>query len=179
MKQEINNKKEILNQDINKDKIDMINSNDVDLIIENIKDIFYEEVFIDNQEQIPQIKEGLLFNRIEDYLKEFFNVKNNLTVKEIKEAIKEAIELEEAYKYPCLPYSKLSHYLYNRGSNWSLLKIDDFINLPNSIKKNFDDDLYWSSTPYDHQNYWAFSFKNNKKVIVNINMYCYVILKKN
>jgi hypothetical protein len=24
----------------------------------------------------------------------------------------------------------------------------------------------------------AFSFKNNKKVIVNINMYCYVILKK-
>jgi hypothetical protein len=174
MKQEINNKKEILNQDVNKDKIDMINSNDVDLIIENIKDIFYEEVFIDNQEQIPQINEGLLFNRIEDYLKGFFSVKKNVHIQEVKEEI----ELEETYKHPCLPYSKLSHYLYNRGSNWSLLTIDDFISLPNSIKKNFDDDLYWSSTPYDHQNYWAFSFKNNKKVIVNINMYCYVILKK-
>jgi hypothetical protein len=174
MKQEINNKKEILNLDVNKDRIDMIDNNDVDLIIENIKDIFYEEVFIDNQEQIPQINEGLLFNRIEDYLKRFFNVKKNVIIQDVKEEI----ELEEAYNHPCLPYSKLSHYLYNRGSNWSLLTIDDFISLPNNIKKNFNDDLYWSSTPYDHQNYWAFSFKNNKKVIVNINMYCYVILKK-
>lgn len=56
--------------------------------------------------------------------------------------------------------------------------IDDLEHLPVNIKKNFQNDLYWSSTPYDHRSYWVFSFKTNKKIIADINNYCYVILKR-
>ena len=176
MKQEINNKKEILNLTINKDKVDMINNNDVNLIMENIKDIFYEEVFLDNEEQTLEINEGLVFKRIEDYLKGFFNIKNNLPIQEVKE--KPPVELEDLFQHPCLPYSKLTYYINNRGKNWMLPTIDDFERLSVNIKKNFQNDLYWSSTPYDHRSYWSFSFKTNKKIIVDINNYCYVILKQ-
>lgn len=155
----------------------MVNQNDIELMIEKIKDIFYEEVSIkfDEQSGISEIDEGLFFSRINESLKSFFDVnsKNNTIPIDRK-----LIELEDLFEHPCLSYSKVTYYINNRGRNWILPTISDFENLPVEVKKNFTNDLYWSSTPYDHYNYWAFSFKRNKKVIVNINHYCYVILKR-
>ena len=154
----------------------MVNNNDIDLIMEKIKDIFYEEVCIKHNEELDvlEIDEGRFFEKIDDYLKYFFDV--NLKDDDFKEKL--PIELEDLFQHPCLPYSKLTYYINNRGKNWMLPTIDDFERLPVNIKKNFQNDLYWSSTPYDHRSYWVFSFKTNKKIIADINNYCYVILKR-
>jgi hypothetical protein len=158
----------------------MIYDNDLKLIIENIKDIFYEEINIEYIEDskdppFPQIDEGLFFDRLENYLKNFFNVKEEnkfpLIVSEI--------EWEDIFSHPSFPYSKVPQYIINRGKNWNLPSIDDFICMSNVLKKNFTNDLYWSSTPYDQDSYWAFSFKTNRKIITNKNLYCHVILKRN
>lgn len=155
----------------------MVNNNDIDLIIEKIKDIFYDEVCIKRDEELDvlELDEGMFFEKTNDYLKSFFNVnlKNKIIYRK-----KFPVELEDLFQHPLLSYDKVTSYVRNRGKHWDLLSIDDFDALPVNIKKNFDNDLYWSSTPYDHHSYWAFSFKTNKKVIVNRNNYCYVILKR-
>lgn len=156
-----------------------MNNDDLELIIENIKDIFYEEItieYIDDSSEppFPQVDEGLFFDRLENYLKIFFNLKENNKII----SNESSIEWEDIFNHPSFPYSKISQYVMNRGRGWDLPSIDDFVRMSNIQKKNFTNDLYWSCTPYDQNTYWAFSFKTNRKIATNKNLYCHVILKK-
>ena len=127
--------------------------------------------------QLLKLMKDFFFSKLENYLQGFFKITDFNSLKKAIDNKKE-IEWEELFEHPSLPYCKIYQYVLNRGKGWTLPSIDDFINLSNSEKKQFTNDMYWSCTPYDNENLWAFSFKTNRKIITNKNLYCHVILKQ-
>jgi hypothetical protein len=155
----------------------MIREKDMEKIIEDIKDLFYQEVDVDyldlelDKSIHAEVNEGKFFFRLQDYLN---NILNNNEVK--KEVLPPQIDLGIIQKG--LNYRQCLSFVRNRGYGWDLPTIDDFLNLTSQQKSSFDEDIFWSSTPYDDKNMWCFSFIKNKKIIMEKGFYCNVCLKR-
>lgn len=154
----------------------MLREQDIDKIIENIKDIFYEEVDVEMLE-VPdsglhgEINEGKFFIKVHDYLKHILN--NNEEKKIISKA-----DIDYRMIKRSINYRQSISFVRNQRYGWEIPTIDDFQNLPSLLKSKFHDDIFWSSTPYDDQSLWCFSFTKNKKIVMNKGFYCNLCLKK-
>ena len=154
----------------------MIPEQDIDKIIEHIKDMFYEEVDIEMLE-IPdsglhgEINEGKFFIKVHDYLKNLLN--NNEEKKVIKKVNIDPMMIQRS-----INYRQSLSFARNLRNGWELPTIEDFENLHSSIKSKFHDDIFWSSTAYDDEKMYCFSFVKNTKIIMNKGFYCNLALKK-
>jgi len=153
----------------------MLRERDMNKIIEDIKDIFYTEVDVEYLEVPPhihaEISEGKFFSKLEDYLK---NILNNNEIK--KEML--SVNIDSLLIYQSVNYHHALSFARNRGYGWEIPTIDDFLSLSSYQKSQFGDDIFWSSTPYDEEKMYCFSFIKNSKIIMNKGFYCNLALKR-
>jgi hypothetical protein len=153
----------------------MIRESDLDKIIEDIKDIFYSEVDVEclqiDASVHTEVNEGRFFFKLEDYLKDLLN--NNENKKVILPTDIDYNLIQKGINYR----TSLS-FVRNRGYGWEIPNIQDFENLTPIQKSKFTEDIFWSSTSYDEESMWCFSFVKNKKIVMNKGFYCNLCLKR-
>ena len=155
----------------------MSNQKDLEKILEDIKDIFYSEVeakmISESLDIYPEIEEGKFFSKLEDYLKLLL-----LSDQEQEKITKKSVSIDHLMIKRSINYRQSLSFVRNRGYGWELPTIDDFFNLSLVQKSLFHDDIFWSSTSYDDQSVYCYSFKRNSKIIMNKSLYFNLALKR-